>query len=75
MKKDLKIMELEIPTPEAADLTTRAAAEGVPTSIYLGILALSGAYGATHPEVAAFRKRAKSGQSGPKTQDAEEGAE
>lgn len=71
MKKNKQIMELELPHTEAADLTTRAAKAGVPTSLYLGILALSGAYGAMHPEVESFRKRATVGQFGPKTQEEE----
>lgn len=71
MKNNKQIMELELPHPEAADLTTRAAQAGVPTSFYLGILALSGAYGAMHPEVEAFRKRATAGQSGTRTQEEE----
>ena len=46
-----------------------AAAAGVPTSEYLGIQALAGAYGHSHPAVSAFRNRAKTGVNGPKTQE------
>lgn len=67
MKKDRKIMMLSIPTPEAADLTTKAAAAGIPTSEFLGIQVLAGAYGHSHPDVVAFRNRPKVGVSGPLT--------
>lgn len=60
-------MALELPIPEAADLTTRAAAEGLSTQEFLGIQALAGAYGHSHPAVSAFRNRAKTGVNGPKT--------
>lgn len=66
-------MELELPVAEAADLTTKAAKAGVPTSEFLGIQALAGAYGHFHPVVAAFRKRANSGINGPETPDDSEG--
>lgn len=71
MSNDKKIMELELPVPEAAELTTRAAQAGVPTSEYLGIQALAGAYGNLHPAVVAFRKRANPGINGPETPENE----
>ncbi len=60
-------MEISIPHPEAADLTTKAAQAGVPTAEFLGIQVLAGAYGALHPEVQAFRNRPKTGINGPET--------
>lgn len=75
MKNDNEIMEVALPTPEAADLTTRAAQAGVPTAEFLGIQVLAGAYGILHPLVAAFRNRANLGQSGTKTPDAPEDAQ
>jgi hypothetical protein len=67
MKKPFEIMEVAIPVPEAADMTARAAALGVPVSQYIGIQALAGAYGVLHPEVVAFSKKPKAGQSGTET--------
>jgi len=67
MNNDRRIMELSLPVPEAAELTTKAAEEGVPTSEYLGVLALTGAYGVSHPVVVAFRNRPKAGINGPQT--------
>ena len=72
MKKVHEIMEVALPTPEAADLTTRAAKAGVPTAEFLGIQVLAGAYGHSHPEVIAFRNRSKAGINGPKTQESGE---
>lgn len=70
MTKDLrKIIEIEIPMAEAADLMTRAASLGVSFSRYAGVLALAGAYGVFHPEVMAFRKQAAAGICGPKTEE------
>lgn len=60
-------MDLSLPIAEAADMTTKAAAAGVPTDEYLGIQAMAGAYGHSHPEVVAFRNRAKAGINWPKT--------
>lgn len=71
MKNDKQIMGVAIPTPEAADLTTKAAQAGMPTDEYLGIQVLAGAYGHSHPAVIAFRNRAKPGINGPKTQGGE----
>jgi hypothetical protein len=71
MTKDQKIMDIALPIPEAAELATRAASAGVPTAEYLGILALSTAYGLFHPWVAAFRSRAKEAQCGTETPDGE----
>lgn len=70
-EKPKEIMSIALPVPEAADLATRAAIEGVPTEEYLGIQALAGAYGHAHPEVVAFKKRAKSGQGGPESRGGE----
>lgn len=49
-------LEIEIPGPEAADLTSKAAAKGVPTPEYLGYHALRSAYGFMHPRVVAFER-------------------
>ena len=65
MKNPNKIMDVELPAPEAADLTVRAAIAGVPTSEYIGIQALAGAYGHQHPAVLAFSNRERPGISGP----------
>lgn len=67
MKKEHQIMDVALPHPEAADLTTKAAQVGVSTSEYLGIQVLTAAYGHLHPEVVAFKNRAKPGINGPKT--------
>lgn len=69
MKKANKIMDVSLPNPEAADLTTRAAQAGVSTEEYLGIQVLAGAYGNQHPHVKAFRKRVKPDVNGPETND------
>lgn len=73
MKNANQIMDVALPHPEAADLTTRAAQAGVPTAEYLGIQVLAGAYGHQHPHVKAFNKRVKAGITGPETPDALEG--
>jgi len=73
MKKDNQISEVSLPVPETADLMTKAAQHGVEFSEFLGIQVLAGAYGNQHPEVKAFRKRAKAGINGPETPDALEG--
>lgn len=49
-------LEIELPTPEAADLTSRAAAEGVSTPVYLGYHAMRSAYGVLHPAVQRFER-------------------
>ena len=67
MKNGKQIMEIALPIPEAADLATRAAQAGIPTGEFIGIQALAGAYGHLHPEVVAFRNRAKAGQIGTET--------
>jgi hypothetical protein len=67
MKNGNQIMDVELPTPEAAELTTKAAQAGIPTSEYLGIQVLTAAYGVFHPEVVAFRNRSKTGINGPET--------
>ena len=67
MKKTKQIMEVALSHPEAADLTSRAAQAGIPTSEFLGIQVLAGAYGNQHPEVKAFNKRARLGINGPET--------
>lgn len=53
-----------LPLAAAADLATKAAAEGVSTPEYLGIHVLRSAYGALHPDVVAFEQRPKQGQIG-----------
>lgn len=68
MKSSNQIMDVALPHPEAADLTTRAAKAGIPTAEYLGIQVLAGAYGHQHPEVKAFNKRVNLGINGPETQ-------
>lgn len=69
----MKYMHIALPEREAADLTRRAQAEGVPLPEYLGVQALAGAYGLLHPLVRAHRKRAKAGQTGTKTAGAGSG--
>ncbi|MBJ9694126.1 MULTISPECIES: hypothetical protein [Burkholderia cepacia complex] len=54
-----------LPLAEAADLATRAAAQGVSTPDYLGYHVLKSAYGVMHPAVIAFEQRPKVGQTGP----------
>lgn len=71
MKKDKKIMEVALSHPVAAEMTSKAAAAGIPTAEYLGIHVLAGAYGLLHPEVLAFRKRDTLGINGPETQGAD----
>lgn len=66
-----KIMDIALPTPEAAEMATKAAAAGMSTAEYIGIQALQGAYGQSHPEVKAFNRRGKAGISGPETHDPE----
>lgn len=53
-----------LPLAEAADLATRAAAQGVSTPDYLGYHVLKSAYGVMHPAVIAFERRPKAGQPG-----------
>jgi hypothetical protein len=72
MNKHKKIMELELPVAEAAEMTTMAAKEGVPIAEFLGIHVLSSAYGIFHPLVQAFRKRPKAGVCGTQTRQEEE---
>ena len=72
MKNIKQIMDVELPTPEAADLTTKAAQVGISTAEYLGIQVLTAAYGHLHPEVVAFKNRANLGINGPKTHEAPE---
>ncbi|MCM2483384.1 hypothetical protein ACVCIC_04780 [Burkholderia glumae] len=57
MAKDKVEQAVELPLAEAADLATRAAANGVSTPEYLGIHVLRSAYGALHPIVARFEAR------------------
>lgn len=75
MKKAKKIMKVAIPHPEAADLAIKAAQAGVPTDEFIGIQALAGAYGHSHPDVQAFRNRPKAGVCGTKTPKAPEGGQ
>lgn len=51
---DTKIVTAKLPIPEAADLATRAAAQGIPTEEMMGNYILLGAYGFAHPKVQAF---------------------
>lgn len=62
-----KIIAIEIPVAEAADMTIKAAHAGVSLAYFAGILALQGGYGFMHPEVVAYRNRPKAGVCGPKT--------
>jgi hypothetical protein len=70
MKKPIQIMNVELPVPEAADMTAKAAALGIPVAEYIGIQALAGAYGRLHPEVVAFVNQPKAGQFGTETRGA-----
>lgn len=72
MKNNKKIMEVALSHPEAADLATKAAQAGIPTSEFLGIHVLASAYGILHPEVLAFRNRANQGINGPETRECPE---
>ena len=72
LKNPNQIMAVRVPVEDAADLMQRAAQVGMPTDEYLGILVLSGAYGAAHPIVKEFRNRPNQGVSGPKTPEQEE---
>lgn len=72
MKNSNQIMEVALPTPEAAELTTRAAQAGIPTNEFLGIHVLASAFGNLHPLVLAFRNRANSGINGTETPKAPE---
>jgi hypothetical protein len=51
------ILDIQLPTPEATDLTLKAAVEGVSTHEFLGYHALRSAYGVLHPRVVAFDQR------------------
>ncbi|KKJ05647.1 hypothetical protein [Burkholderia gladioli] len=56
-----------LPLAEAAELATRAAANGVPTTEFLGMHVLRSAYGALHPGAAPLARieaRDISGQDG-----------
>lgn len=64
MKEPTVFNNIELPLAEMAELATRASLAGVSTPYYLGILVLSAAYGAMHPDVIAFRKRPNPGISG-----------
>ena len=67
MKKPHQIIEVALPVPEAADLAVRAAARGVALPDFVVLLALSAAYGVSHPAVAAARKTPILGICGPET--------
>jgi len=71
MKNPIQITEIALPVPEFADLSVRAAQQGVSTAHYLGVLALAGAYGFRHPVVVAFDERAKPGINGPVIEEGE----
>lgn len=63
---------VEVPTSAAADWAIRAASVGISVGALVGIMALSGAYGRSHPAVRAFIERSGKGESGPETKrDAE----
>ena len=66
-----KIMDVELSTPVAAQLTVQAAEAEIPTREYLGILVMAGAYGQQHPDVQAFNKRRNLGINAAETQDRE----
>ncbi|MGN4188717.1 hypothetical protein [Burkholderia gladioli] len=75
MNNDKVEQPVLLPIAEAADLATRAAAQGVPVPDYLGMHVLRSAYGALHPGAVALEQRAKLGQIGPAVEDgSEEGA-
>lgn len=71
MKKPRQITDVELPVGEMAELALRAAAFGVSSAHYIGILALSTAYGVLHPDVQEFNQRPKAGISGPEIPDGE----
>lgn len=54
-------LDIDLPTPEAADLTTKAAATGLTTPEFLGYHVLRSAYGALHPRVVEIETRAIQG--------------
>lgn len=66
---DDQIVSAKLPIPEAADLATRAAAEGIPADEMMGNYILLGAYGFQHPRVQAFLSRPKQGQSVPNDEE------
>lgn len=66
-----KIMDVELSTPVAAQLTVRAAEADIPTREYLGILVMAGAYGQQHPEVQAFNRRRNLGINAAETHEPE----
>lgn len=59
-----------LPIAEAADLATRAAAQGVSGADFLGYHVLRSAYGALHPAVIEFEQRPIAGQTGTDAEDA-----
>lgn len=66
-----QIIGIEIPTAEAADMLTKAAAAGVSLAQYAGVQALRGCYGIFHPNVMDFYSRPRQGICGPETQGGE----
>lgn len=65
MSNDKVEQPVRLPLAEAADLATRAAAQGVPIPDFLGMHVLRSAYGATHPAAVQLEKRSNVGQVGP----------
>ncbi|MBN3832932.1 hypothetical protein [Burkholderia sp. Ac-20344] len=65
MSNDKIEQPVRLPVAEAADLATRAAAQGLPIPDYLGMHVLRSAYGAMHPAALQLEKWAKLGQVGP----------
>jgi hypothetical protein len=57
-------LDVQLPVPEASDLTTKAAQKGISTPEYLGYHVLRSAYGVMHPYVVAIDQRACQGNAG-----------
>jgi hypothetical protein len=66
---DDQIVSAKLPIPEAADLATRAAAEGIPADEYFGMHILKSAYGVLHPKVVPHLLRPKQGQNVPNDEE------
>lgn len=59
-----KTMEVDLASEDAAELTARAAMQGVETKRYLGYHVAKSAFGAMHKDVIAFETGADQGQVG-----------
>ncbi len=57
-------LDIHLPAPEAADLTSKAAAKGLSTPEFLGYHALRSAYGVLHPRVAEIEAKDVLGRAG-----------